>query len=267
MRLTATCLLASAALQLPSSLRRAPFATLCEPEVDDSCDAETQYCTTSDGFKYIDTRIGTGDEVTAAEGSVVRVSYVASLLSNSQQIGKTNDGVPLKFELGANKVVFWEDAVEGMRIGGERRVLVPPSAKLRLKDASQRELVSEDDTVRFDIVCLGLETGFSEWQIRNGISGAAGDGGRKIRFAVLGLSLLPYLLPDSQRPEFWRSGSTSQLLEDTGVLPEPKNDPDAPPTIVEQRRRLRDERQEVANDFGGAEEERELERELYGRKR
>ena len=86
---------------------------------------------------------------------------------------------------GANKVVFWEDAVEGMRIGGERRVLVPPSAKLRLKDASQRELVSEDDTVRFDIVCLGLETGFSEWQIRNGISGAAGDGGRKIRFAAV----------------------------------------------------------------------------------
>ena len=106
MRLTATCLLASAALQLPSSLRRAPFATLCEPVVDDSCDAETQYCTTSDGFKYIDTRIGTGDEVTAAEGSVVRVSYVASLLSNSQQIGKTNDGVPLKFELGANKVAL-----------------------------------------------------------------------------------------------------------------------------------------------------------------
>ena len=105
----------------------------------DTCDAEAQYCTTSLGVRYLDTQIGDGDEATAASGSVVRVSFSASLLSSGEVIGASG-GMrgPLRFALGRKRLVFWEDAIEGMCVGGTRRLLIPPSAKMTLRATNER---------------------------------------------------------------------------------------------------------------------------------
>ena len=118
---------AAALLHAPALPMRACAVRMC---VAEECDAEEKYCTTVSGIKFLDDKIGEGEEATAEANSVVRVGYVASLLSTGDVLGSTQD---LRFALGDNKLAFWEEAIEGMRVGGMRRLLVPPSAKLGLK--------------------------------------------------------------------------------------------------------------------------------------
>ena len=56
------------------------------------CDAETTYCVSPLGIKYIDSVLGSGEEVSAvdSEGVVVEVEYEATLLSSRQVIGTTD---------------------------------------------------------------------------------------------------------------------------------------------------------------------------------
>ena len=195
--------------------------------------------------------------------SVVRVSYVASLLGSGQRIGSMT-----RFTFALNQsqsqLFFWEEAVTGMKVGGRRRLLVPPSAKMQiLRDRRDHVLVPEGETIRFDCSLIAIEEGFSAALYRSGFVGA-GYGGRRLRAAVLLLSLLPYLLPESSRPALWQSGSTTQLLQDQGLLPETVVSESAPPSMVQQRRLTRDERSADAELFG-TDVFTDVERSLYRR--
>ena len=229
--------------------------------VNEGCDAEEKYCTTASGVKYLDQKVGQGEEATADGKSVVRIAYVASLLSDGREIGSTKGmRAPMRFAMGDGRLLFWEEAVEGMRVGGTRRLLVPPSAKMQLRAANQRALVPDGETVRFDCELLAIETGAAALAVRSGLLGAASNGGRNVRRTVLLLSLIPYLLPESMRPGLWRSGSSSQMLTEAGLIPERPDD--APPSLPEERRMMRAERKEDSSLFGA-----DIERELYGRGR
>ena len=220
------------------------------PEKDES----ERYSVTEGGVKFLDTVVGTGDEATA--GSVVRIAYTASLLSSGEIIGP-DGGQSMRLELGQDKIVFWEEAVEGMRVGGTRRLLVPPSAKLQLRSESQRDLVPEGETVRFECKLLDIETNpVVAFAVRSGIIGASGKG-RQIRTTLLLLSLIPYFLPESIRPALWQSGSTSEVLVNAGIIEESV---DRTPSPLQQQRLTRDEERLGEEIFGAS-----IEQELYGR--
>ena len=252
----------SSTLILHPTLLRAPPIRACSPndlvdnDLVDACDAEEQYCVTASGIRYIDDEMGNGDE--AAAGSVVRVSYVASLMGSGQRIGSKT-----RFTFALNEpsqLVFWEEAVTGMKVGGRRRLLVPPSAKMNLRDRNQRVIVPEGETIRFDCRLIAIEEGISAKLYLSGLVGAGG-GGRLLRAAVLLLSLIPYLLPEESRPALWQSGSTTELLQAQGLLPEVSES--APPSLVQQRRLTRDERSADAALFG-TDVFTDVERSLYG---
>jgi len=83
-------------------------------------------------FNQTDLRLGAGDE--AVTGKVLTVTYTAWLYDTSQvnQKGATVDSsvgrVPLTFTLGAGSVIEgWEQGLVGMKAGGLRRLVVPPS--------------------------------------------------------------------------------------------------------------------------------------------
>ncbi len=70
---------------------------------------------------------GTGAE--AKPGSTVEVHYVGVSWSTKKQFDASWDrGKPFDFPLGAGRVIRgWDEGVAGMRIGGRRRLTIPPA--------------------------------------------------------------------------------------------------------------------------------------------
>ncbi|HET7295354.1 MAG TPA: FKBP-type peptidyl-prolyl cis-trans isomerase [Vicinamibacteria bacterium] len=70
--------------------------------------------------------VGTG--AVAATGDTVTVHYVGTL-TNGQRFDSSYDrGQPFTFRLGAGQVIAgWEQGIPGMRVGGKRRLTIPPS--------------------------------------------------------------------------------------------------------------------------------------------
>ena len=69
---------------------------------------------------------GTGTE--ARPGTTVDVHYVGVSWSTRKQFDASWDrGAPFSFALGAGQVIRgWDDGVAGMRVGGRRRLVIPP---------------------------------------------------------------------------------------------------------------------------------------------
>jgi peptidylprolyl isomerase len=70
--------------------------------------------------------VGDGDEAVA--GRDVEVHYVGVAWSTRQQFDASWDrGDTFQFGLGAGQVIKgWDDGVAGMKVGGRRRIVIPP---------------------------------------------------------------------------------------------------------------------------------------------
>lgn len=76
---------------------------------------------TSSGLYYEDIAMGSGDP--AAAGNEVDVAYTGWLTD-----GTTFDSGAFSFVLGAGQVVRgFDEGVTGMRVGGVRRIIIPPA--------------------------------------------------------------------------------------------------------------------------------------------
>jgi peptidylprolyl isomerase len=73
-----------------------------------------------------DITVGEGEE--AAKGHVVEVHYVGVAWSTTQQFDASWDrDDTFRFTLGKGQVIRgWDEGVAGMRVGGRRRITVPP---------------------------------------------------------------------------------------------------------------------------------------------
>jgi len=73
-----------------------------------------------------DLAVGMGAEATA--GRTVDVHYVGVAWSTKRQFDASWDhGQPFSFPLGAGRVIAgWDKGVAGMRVGGRRRLVIPP---------------------------------------------------------------------------------------------------------------------------------------------
>lgn len=69
-----------------------------------------------------------GDGAEATSGSVVEVHYVGVAHSTGEEFDASyNRGAPLKFQLGVGQVIEgWDKGVQGMKVGGRRRLVIPP---------------------------------------------------------------------------------------------------------------------------------------------
>jgi len=70
--------------------------------------------------------VGTGAE--AAAGNFVTVDYVGAFPNGQVFDSSYAAGVPFSFRVGAGQVIRgWDLGVPGMRVGGKRRLTIPPS--------------------------------------------------------------------------------------------------------------------------------------------
>ena len=70
--------------------------------------------------------VGEGPE--AAGGSTVTAHYVGVAFSSGEEFDASwNRGEPLRFRLGVGQVIAgWDQGIAGMRVGGRRRLVIPP---------------------------------------------------------------------------------------------------------------------------------------------
>jgi FKBP-type peptidyl-prolyl cis-trans isomerase FkpA len=115
--------------------------------------------TTTPAFSQMDLTVGTG--ATAASGASLTVDYTGWLYDSTKadskgpqfdsSIGKS----PLTFTLGAGQVIQgWEVGVAGMREGGVRRLVIPPS--LAYGD-TRKGILPPNATLVFDISLLSAQ--------------------------------------------------------------------------------------------------------------
>jgi FKBP-type peptidyl-prolyl cis-trans isomerase len=70
--------------------------------------------------------VGTG--ATAAVGNTVTVHYVGTFTNGTQFDSSYDRGQPFSFRIGAGQVIAgWDQGVPGMKVGGKRRLTIPPS--------------------------------------------------------------------------------------------------------------------------------------------
>jgi len=82
--------------------------------------------TPPDDLEITDLTVGDGEEATP--GRQVRVHYVGVAFSTGEEFDASyNRGAPLDFPLGAGRVIAgWDTGVTGMKVGGRRKLVIPP---------------------------------------------------------------------------------------------------------------------------------------------
>jgi FKBP-type peptidyl-prolyl cis-trans isomerase len=106
---------------------------------------------------------GVGDE--ALPGMVVVVHYTGWLYDPAapEQRGRKFDssrdrGQPLSFPLGGGRVIRgWEQGIPGMKVGGTRRLVIPPDLAYGSRGAGNG-VIPPGATLLFDVELLAVET-------------------------------------------------------------------------------------------------------------
>ncbi len=113
-----------------------------------------------DKLTTIDTKVGTGPEATA--GMKVTVHYTGWLYDDgakdkrgSKFDSSRDHGEPFTFVLGAGNVIAgWDQGVAGMRVGGQRTLLIPSSLGYGARGAGGD--IPPNASLVFDVELLGV---------------------------------------------------------------------------------------------------------------
>jgi FK506-binding nuclear protein len=109
--------------------------------------------TVKNGVIIEDISIGTG--AIAARGRRIKVNYVGRLKSNNK-IFDSSSKKPFAFILGRGEVITgWEIGCEGMRIGGARKLTIPPEKAYGKSGAPPT--IPPNATLVFDITLLDVK--------------------------------------------------------------------------------------------------------------
>ena len=101
-----------------------------------------------------DLEAGDGDEAKA--GQEVEVHYVGVSWRTRKQFDASWDrGETFRFRLGAGQVIKgWDEGVAGMKVGGRRRLVLPPSYAYGKRGAGG--VIGPDETLVFVVDLLGV---------------------------------------------------------------------------------------------------------------
>jgi FKBP-type peptidyl-prolyl cis-trans isomerase len=135
-----------------------PFGSL---EAGPAIDTTTQEPTTTmienvTELQITDTVVGTGE--VAAQGDTVTVHYVGTFTDGRQFDASANHSPSgFSFPLGTNQIIQgWNQGVAGMRVGGKRRLVIPPALAYG-EQGTPGGAIPPNATLVFDIELIGVQ--------------------------------------------------------------------------------------------------------------
>ena len=97
--------------------------------------------------------VGTGAE--AIKGKLVSVHYTGWLTEGKKFDSSKDRGQPFQFPLGRGHVIpGWDQGVEGMKVGGKRKLTIPPELGYGAQGAGG--VIPANATLVFEVELLGV---------------------------------------------------------------------------------------------------------------
>ena len=98
-----------------------------------------------------------GEGAEAKTGQEVEVHYVGVAWSNRKQFDASWDrGSPFNFTLGQGRVIKgWDEGVAGMKVGGRRKLTIPP--KMGYGSSGAGSAIKPNETLVFVVDLLGVK--------------------------------------------------------------------------------------------------------------
>ncbi len=109
------------------------------------------------GLIYVDEKTGDEEGPAAKAGDVVTVNYTGmfedgKVFDTSLQEGR----VPFEFAIGRGMVIRgWEEGIQGMRIGGKRKLTIPPH--LAYGERGAGGVIPPNSTLIFEVELLAIK--------------------------------------------------------------------------------------------------------------
>lgn len=123
---------------------------------------------TPSGLQYEEIEVGTGPA--PQKGEVVQVHYTGWLTNGTKFDSSVDRGQPFEFKLGAGQVIRgWDEGLFTMRVGGRRKLLIPPDLGYGARGAGG--VIPAHADLVFEVELLGIRS--NELQIEEI---AEGDG-------------------------------------------------------------------------------------------
>lgn len=125
------------------------FINLFKP----SGNATTAMNPNDQGLVIQDEVMGTGTPAVA--GDLITVNYVGTLADGTKFDSSIDRGQPFQFVLGQGMVIQgWEQGFAGMKVGGTRRLVIPPSLGY---GANQVGPIPPNSTLIFEVQLLNVQ--------------------------------------------------------------------------------------------------------------
>ena len=134
---------------------RTPELVLVAPGRSDSpiTAARLHATVTATGLTIEDTMLGEG--AVAASGQTINVHYTGWLAGGRKFDSSREREAAFEFEVDAGQVIAgWDEGVQGMKVGGKRRLVVPPH--LGYGELGAGNAVPPNATLVFDVELLGI---------------------------------------------------------------------------------------------------------------
>jgi FKBP-type peptidyl-prolyl cis-trans isomerase FkpA len=108
---------------------------------------------TDSGLQYVDIKVGEGHE--AKKGDTVEVHYTGWLKDGKKFDSSKDRGEPFVFPLGKGKVIKgWDEGVAGMKVGGKRKLIIPPELAYGKRGAGG--VIPPDAELTFEVELLNV---------------------------------------------------------------------------------------------------------------
>lgn len=105
-------------------------------------------------LKIEDLKVGDGE--VAKDGDIVRVHYTGWLTNGQKFDSSVDRNQPFIFPLGKGRVIRgWDQGVAGMKIGGKRKLSIPPELGYGTQGAGN--VIPPNATLIFEVELLGKE--------------------------------------------------------------------------------------------------------------
>ncbi|MDN4573513.1 peptidylprolyl isomerase [Pandoraea cepalis] len=109
--------------------------------------------TTDSGLQYDDLQVGDGAE--AMPGQTVTVHYTGWLTDGKKFDSSKDRNDPFAFVLGGGMVIRgWDEGVAGMKVGGKRKLVIPPELGYGARGAGG--VIPPNATLVFEVELLDV---------------------------------------------------------------------------------------------------------------